>query len=288
MASLKDLRKRIKSVQNTQKITRAMKLVATAKLRRAQEAVEASRPYADRVQGTIAGLAKRVEAVGEAPHGLLEQREGGKCELIVLTSDRGLCGGFNSNTVRRAKRFLFDERDNYDSISVSTIGRKGYESLRKVADIRENYEGLLAAPSFSEAKRIADEVCGKFEAGELDRVFLIFHHFKNAGTQLLTVEQMLPVVPIDTDAELPDVEFEPADQGAFLDALLPQAFATQLYRAILESAASEHGARMTAMDNAASNAADMVDALSIQYNRARQAAITTELMEIIGGAEALK
>jgi F-type H+-transporting ATPase subunit gamma len=291
MASLRDIKKRIVSVKNTQKITRAMKLVSAAKLRRAAERVEAARPYAEKVQTTAQGLAARAARLGEAPHPLLVRREKPRvCELLVMTSDRGLCGAFNSNTVRRALRFIIEEGDRYEEIRVSTIGRKGMEALkREKVTIRKNYQGLFDVTHYRDVAAIAEELSEHYVNGEVDEVFLVYNEFKSAITQILTFKQLFPIEIEATDesAELVDYEYEP-NRHDILDRLLPQHVAIQLFRAIFESVASEHGARMNAMENATNNAKDMVGKLSLQYNRARQAAITTELMEIIGGAEALK
>ncbi|MFZ9886331.1 MAG: ATP synthase F1 subunit gamma [Myxococcota bacterium] len=290
MASLRDIKKRIVSVKNTQKITRAMKLVSAAKLRRAAERVESSRPYAERVQATASGLARRAEELGEAMHPLLTRREHPKvCELVVMTSDRGLCGAFNSNTVRRALRFLIENGDRYEEIRVSTIGKKGMEALRREkVKIRKHYEGVFDATNYKDVSAIAQELSQAYLDGEVDEVYLVYNEFKSAITQILTLKPLLPVeVEPSAGDHLVDFEYEPS-RGELLDALLPQHIAVQLYRAVFESVASEHGARMNAMENATANAKEMVGKLSLQYNRARQAAITTELMEIIGGAEALK
>lgn len=290
MASLRDIKKRIVSVKNTQKITRAMKLVSAAKLRRAAERVEASRPYAERVQATASGLARRAEQLGEDMHPLLQRRERPKvCELVVMTSDRGLCGAFNSNTVRRALRFLIENGDQYEQIRVSTIGKKGMEALRREkVKIRKHYEGVFAATNYRDVSAIAEELSQAYLNGEVDEVYLVYNEFKSAITQILTLKPLLPVeVEPSSGDPLVDFEYEPS-RSELLDALLPQHVAVQLYRAVFESVASEHGARMNAMENATANAKEMVGKLSLQYNRARQAAITTELMEIIGGAEALK
>jgi F-type H+-transporting ATPase subunit gamma len=293
MASLRDIRKRITSVKNTQKITRAMKLVSAAKLRRAAERVEAARPYAEKVQATASGLARRAELLGEAPHPLLVRREAPKrIELLVMTSDRGLCGAFNSNTARRAQRFLIENEDRYEQIRVSTIGRKGYEALRREkVEIRQNYKGLFDVTHYGEVAAIAKELSAAYESGEIDGVYLLYNEFKSAIVQLLTLKQLFPIEMASADASedtgLVDYKYEPSRQS-ILDELLPQHVASQIYRAFFESIASEHGARMNAMESATNNAKDMVGKLSLQYNRARQAAITTELMEIIGGAEALK
>lgn len=289
MASLRDIRKRIRSVKNTQKITKAMKMVAAAKLRRSQERVEAARPFADKLHETVSALSKRAQDLGEAPHPLLVAREQPKrIELIVMTSDRGLCGGFNSNTIRRALRFLFDHQAQYEEIRVSTIGKKGFEAMkRERANLHKNHAGALEQLSFVGAKAIAEDACAAYAEGAVDGVYLLYNEFVNAATQRLTLKQLLPVVPLEVEEGLVDYEYEPSREE-LLDALLPRHFATQLYRAMLESVASEHGARMSAMDSASKNAKDVVDRLTLEYNRARQAAITKELMEIISGAEALK
>lgn len=289
MASLRDIRKRIRSVKNTQKITKAMKMVAAAKLRRAQESVEAARPFADKIYETVSALSKRAQDLGEAPHPLLVPRaEPKRIELIVMTSDRGLCGGFNSNTIRKALRFIFDNQDKYESIRVSCIGKKGYEAMkRERKNIGSYHEGVFERLSYGHARDIATAACEAYESGEIDGVFLLYNEFVNAANQRLSLMQMLPVVPIEVSDALVDYEYEPSREE-LLDGLLPRHFATQLYRAMLESVASEHGARMSAMDSASKNAKDVVDRLTLEYNRARQAAITKELMEIISGAEALK
>jgi F-type H+-transporting ATPase subunit gamma len=285
MASLRDIRNRIKSVKNTQKITKAMKMVSAAKLRRAQEAVEATRPYADRLLHTVSALAKRAEHLGEDTHPLLRPGLfGGNIELIVMTSNRGLCGGFNSNTVRRAQRFIIDEKDKRAGISVSAVGKKGFELLKTKMTVRTNYSAIFDDPSFANAEAIAKECCAYYvdPDNELDGVFLLYNEFKGG----LTLKQMLPVVPLAVDEDLVEFQYEPS-RGELLDELLPAHFAMALYRALLETIAAEHLARMMAMDSATTNAGDMVDRLTLKYNRARQAAITTELSEIIGGAEAL-
>jgi len=293
MASLRDIRKRIKSVKNTQKITKAMKMVSAAKLRRAQESVEAARPYGQKVLETASALAKRGEQLGEVPHALLTDRvskkhaEGKKpvAEIIVMTSDRGLCGGFNSNTVRRANRWAFDEKDNFDEVLFSTVGKKGRDLLKQTHTIREHHVGALENPTFAEAEEIAKQYCERYldEDVELDAVFILYNTFKGG----LELKQLLPVVPVEVEEHLVDYDYEPT-RTELLDTLLPTHFATQLFVAFLETIASEHLARMMAMENATKNAGEMVHKLTLVYNRARQAAITTELGEIISGAEALK
>ncbi len=291
MASLRDIRKRIKTTKNTQKITKAMKMVSAAKLKRAVDRVTAARPYADKLNQTVSALARRGETLGEAPHPLLGGRpRGGKVEVLAITSDRGLCGAFNSNVSRRTQRFRFDEKDRFGDIGVRTIGKKGFEALKRDrAPIVKNHEDVLDKLTFGKAKKLADELSDRYAAGELDGVFLVYNKYKSAISQEVVVEQLLPVKPVEVagGGTLVDYEFEPG-RPELLGALLPRQIATQIYRALLESVASEHGARMTAMDNASKNAKEMVSTLTLFYNRARQAAITKELMEIIGGAEALK
>lgn len=284
MASLRDTRKRIKSVKNTQKITKAMKMVSAAKLRRAQEAVEAARPYAEKMNMAVASIAKRAELAGEIPHPLLAKaREGGPVEVLVLTSDRGLCGGFNSNTVRKADAFHYDNKGTNSEIRFSTIGKKGDQLLRLKHDVREHHEDVIANPTFAQARKIAQDYCNSFVDDDLEGLFFLYNRFKG-GLQL---KQVLPVATVETQAHLVDFRYEPSPKE-LLNKMLPEVFATQLYLAMLESSAADHLARMMAMDNATKNAGEMVDRLTLQYNRARQAAITTELLEIIAGAEAIK
>ncbi len=290
MASLRDIRKRIRSVKSSEKITKAMKMVAASKLKRAQDEVKKTRPYADKMGEVVAQLAKRLESQGEFPHPLLVNRVVKKrVEIVVLTSDRGLCGAFNSNIIRRAQRLLFDIRDQHEEVSISTLGRKGYDVFRREGiPIRTNYDGVLNRPSYARAAEIAHEISEAYVADELDAVFLVYNEFKSAISQKVVVKQMLPVVPKENvEGELlVDYIYEPS-QKELLAHLVPRHFATELFQAFLESVASEHGARMTAMDNATRNAKDMISSLTLGYNRVRQAGITKELMEIVGGAEAL-
>lgn len=289
MPSLRETKNRIKSVQNTEKITKAMKMVAASKLRRAQEAVCKPRPYASQLLNVISALAQRSKLSGEDAHPLLLDRtEKKKVMVIVLTSDRGLCGALNSSIVRMTQRFIFDNQENFQ-VSVSTIGKKGLEGLSRVGvEVEKNYKPERKTYDFLMAKGVADEVCQKFLEREIDGAFLIYNEFKSAIAQEVLVEQLLPVIraPVDTSEMLVDYLYEP-DRKGLLNALIPRHFATRLYQSFLESYASEQGARMTAMDNATRNAKEMTERLTLQYNRARQAAITKELMEIIGGAEAL-
>ena len=300
MASLRDIRKRIKSVKNTQKITKAMKMVSAAKLRKAQERVLAARPFADKIAATAAALARRGATSGEAPHPLLvtrpESKKGGNVELLAITSDRGLCGAFNSNVSRRALRFRFDHKDIHKKIELSTVGKKAAETMkREKAPLRKVYEAVWDGVSYHKAQVIAFELAELYTSGAVDAVHIIYNEFVNAGTQRIVVDQLLPiavaadVTPVAAAGyvEAADYEYEPGQQE-LLDALLPRQLATRIYRALLESQAAEHAARMQAMESASKNAKEMVETLTLFYNRARQASITKELMEIIGGAEALK
>lgn len=294
MASLRDIRKRIKSVKNSQKITKAMKMVSAAKLRRAQDRVIAARPYADKIAHTVAALAKRSEALGEAPHPLLvhrpESTKGGVVEVLSITSDRGLCGAFNSNVIRKTLRTRFDMKDVHKEIRVSTVGRKAAEGMkRERITVRKNHEKIFDGLNYAKAQAIALELAEQYEKGELDGLFIVYNEFVNAASQRVVVDQLLPIQPVDVKAgdSLVDYEYEPGREE-LLATLLPRQLATRIYRALLESQAAEHAARMSAMDNASRNAKEMVDSLTLYSNRVRQAAITKELMEIIGGAEALK
>jgi F-type H+-transporting ATPase subunit gamma len=294
MASLRDIRKRIKSVKNSQKITKAMKMVSAAKLRRAQERVVAARPYADKLAHTVAALARRSEALGEAPHPLLAQRpestKGGRIEILAITSDRGLCGAFNSNVVRRALRARFDLKDAHREIQVSTIGKKAMEGMkRERVNLRKYHEKVFDGLNYQKAQTIAVELTEQYESGAIDGLYIVYNEFVNAATQRVVIDQVLPIKPVEVSEgdTLVDYEYEPGREQ-LLSTLLPRQLATRLYRALLESQAAEHAARMSAMDNASRNAKEMVDSLTLYSNRVRQAAITKELMEIIGGAEALK
>jgi F-type H+-transporting ATPase subunit gamma len=295
MASLRTIRGRIKSVKNTQKITKAMKMVATAKLRRAQDAAVRARPYAELIDDMLSRLA----ASSEAHHPLLDKRHRPRgqgvrrVEVLILTSDRGLCGGFNSNIVRKLQRFLVDSADQYDAITVSTIGRRGREFAKKRGiEVRRDHAGILGKLVYKHAQTVSDDLVEQFTSGHLDAVYLLYNKFQSAMVQKVTLTQLLPIRPSEAATEKAaaagsDFLFEPS-KDELLKALLPKHLAMQIWRAMLESEASEHGARMAAMDSATKNAKEMIARLTLQYNRARQAAITKELMEIVSGAEALK
>lgn len=287
MASLKSIKKRIVSVKNTRQITKAMKMVSAAKLRRAQENVVAARPYAKKLGEVLQSLAANLE--GDL-HPLLEKREAKKLLLIVLTSDRGLCGGFNTNLCKAADRYIKDKSAFYEQISIMTVGRKGYEFLKSRYTVYKNFSNVLAKPNYQTAVMLAQEVVDGFVAGEYDQVELLFNSFRTVMTQDITFQQMLPVEPEETGlSDETPVEFiyEPS-VGELLAEILPKNIEVQIFKAMLETVAGEHGARMTAMDSASKNANEMIGKLTLQYNRARQAAITTELMEIISGSESIK
>ena len=292
MASLRDIRKRIKSVNNSQKITKAMKLVSASKLRRAQDAMLAARPYASTLGSLLSRVAARAsaEAADDAPvHPLLELRAPKRVMLVVVTSDRGLCGAFNSNILRRAERFIRENGDRFEHLEVATVGRKArdYFKKRKMTTVRD-YPGVFGDLTFRRASDIAEGLVSEFTAHKLDAVFVLFNEFKSAISQTVVVQDVLPLV----QEELPEAQasidyiYEPG-QAEVLDRLIPRYVAVQVWRALLESTAAEHGARMSAMDAASKNARELADALTLQYNRARQASITRELMDIVGGAEAL-
>ena len=290
MPSLRDIRTRITSVKSTRQITKAMKMVAAAKLRRAQDAVLKTRPYAmllDQALGRVAARAAAEEST--ALHPLLAARQPHLAEVVVITSDRGLAGGFNSNIIRRTQRFLTENGDSWERIELSTVGRKAKDFLRarKLA-VRKDFVGVHQGLTYEKAEVIAREFTKRYLAGEVDAVFLCYNEFKSAIAQLPVVVQLLPLKPPAAGAEAAiDFKYEPS-RDALLAELLPRHVAMQVWRALLESAASEHGARMSAMESATKNAEEMIAALTLQYNRARQAYVTKELMEIVGGAEALK
>jgi len=289
MANLKAIRKRIGSVKNTQKITRAMKMVAAARLRRAQQAITDLRPYAQKTLEVLSSVAARA-AGDDDMHPMLVRREPKNVMLVVVTSDRGLAGAFNTNINKAAFQFLKQLQAEGKEVSVAAIGRKGKEYFaRRGATLRHTFTGVFENLSVSKATEIGKVLADEYERSDLDAIYLCYNEFKSALTQKVTIEPLLPIAPqpiAETETAV-DFIYEP-DKRALLDHLLPMYAEVEVYRALLESVASEHGARMTAMDNATRNASELVGKLTLIYNRARQAAITKELMEIIGGAEALK
>jgi F-type H+-transporting ATPase subunit gamma len=289
--SLRDIRNRIGSVKNTRQITKAMKMVAAAKLRRSQDAVTRARPYAQLLEAALGQIAARAAAEEKPAHPLLSKRDARVAEVVLVTSDRGLAGGFNSNVIRRAQRFITESADTFERVDVSTIGRKARDFFRaRRMATRKDWTGVHAALSYEKAEEIAAELSRRFLDGEVDAVFLAYNEFKSAIAQVVTVRQLLPIQTGAQDEAAAagfDFKYEP-DRAALLASLLPRHVAVQVWRALLESAASEHGARMTAMESATKNAEEMIASLTLQYNRARQAYVTKELMEIVSGAEALK
>ena len=293
MPNLKDLRTRINSVKSTQKITSAMKMVAAAKLRRAQERAEAARPYAERMERMLRSLAAGMAGQEGAPALLAGTGKDAVHLVVVMTSDRGLCGGFNSTIVRSARRLIRDLRSDGKQVKVLCVGRKGRDQLRR--DFSSLIIGTIediAKPrlTFDAADRVARRIAGMFEAGEFDVCTIIYNRFKSAMTQIVTTLQLIPLAPEGSEQETggtgASYEYEP-DEETILSELLPHNLSVQIYKALLENGASEEGARMTAMDSATRNAGDMINRLTINYNRSRQAYITKELIEIISGAEAL-
>lgn len=291
MPSLKDLKNRIKSVKNTQKITKAMKMVAAAKLRRAKEAAEAARPYAEAMERMVGALASSVQEGTSAPPLLAGNGKNQVHLVIVATASRGLCGGFNSSIVRAARRKIRELQSQGKTVKIFCVGRKGYEQLalefKNQIIGREEIKGKKL--SFADADTIATLVTEKFEAGEFDVAHLVYNKFKSVISQIVTWQQLVPLAieapQTKTSATVP-YEYEPEEE-AILANLLPKNLGIQIYKALLENAASEQGARMSAMDNATRNAGDMIKKLNLKYNRTRQAAITKELIEIISGAEAV-
>ncbi len=294
-ASLRDIRKRIASVRSTRQITKAMKMVAAAKLRRAQENILATRPYAAKMLEVLRSLAARTSPDA---HPLLYRREPKRIELVVITSDRGLCGAFNMNLIQKAERFVEEEKTGAESLTLSFIGRKGRDYFRKKkVTIRQEYINLFGKVDYPLAARIGQDLGKSYVAERVDAIYLLYSEFKSAIQQRVVLEKVLPLAPdllkevekgkeISTTAAV-DYIYEPSEVE-ILGKILPMYVEVQVYRALLESVASEFGARMTAMENATQNAGEMIDKLTLIYNKARQAAITKELIEIVSGAEALK
>jgi F-type H+-transporting ATPase subunit gamma len=272
-----------------------MKLVSAAKLRRAQDAVVRTRPYAQLLDEMLGSLALARAEAELPPHPLMEKRPEKRIEVVLLTSDRGLCGGFNSNIIRRAQRFIVEEGPRFDAVQFSTIGRRGRDYAKKRGiEARKDYAGFFGKLRYAMAKEVADDLIAEYKQHKLDAVYLLYNQFKSAMTQQITLTQLLPIAASPQQQQAgkgglltPEHLYEPS-RPVLLEQLIPKQLAMQMWRALLESEASEHGARMTAMDAATKNANEMIDRLSLQYNRARQAAITKELMEIVSGAEALK
>ena len=290
MPSLKDLKTRIESVKNTRKITKAMQMVAAAKLRRAQESAEAARPYAERFNAVMSGLAASVGGSDSAPKLLSGTGSDQTHLLVVMTAERGLCGGFNSNIAKLARQQAQELVAAGKTVKVLTVGKKGRDALRR--DLGEYFVDHVDMTevknvAYGDAQAIAKDILGRFDAGDFDVATIFFSRFQNVITQIPTAQQIIPATFEAEEAEGGALyDYEPSEEAILAD-LLPRGVATQIFTALLENGASEQGARMSAMDNATRNAGDMIDKLTIEFNRSRQAVITNELIEIISGAEAL-
>jgi F-type H+-transporting ATPase subunit gamma len=288
--ALKEVRNRIKSVQSTQQITKAMKMVSAAKLRRAQDAITQMRPYAHKLQEMLSNIVSNSD--GDVKVALAAERPVEKALIIVVTSDRGLCGGYNSNLIKLARQVIIEKYPQQQAkanVQILPIGKKGYEHFTKAGfKVVDNYWDIFTGLSFDKVQAAAKYAMEAFANKEVDAVELIFSEFKNAATQRYVAESFLPVVKVEKTVgqKNADFIFEPAKEVLIAE-LMPKILNTQLYKAVLDANASEHGARMTAMDKASENANELLKSLKISYNRARQAAITTELTEIVSGAAAL-
>ena len=292
MASLDELKKRISSVKSTQKITKAMKMVAAAKLRRAQESAEKGRPYSDKMNNIILNLSNNITDIENSPKLLAGSGESKIYLCVVITSDRGLCGGFNTNIIKKAKLYFKKIIDEGKTLKIITVGSKGYDQLKRVYK-----NNIVEKISFKESKnanyfdadKVGKIIITKFEKKEFDVCTIFYNQFKNVITQIPQEQQIIPLKStekIEENSVQDNYEFEP-EEDEILSNLLPKNISTQIFKAMLENSASEQGSRMSAMDNATRNAGEMVDRLTIEYNRSRQAAITKELIEIISGAESL-
>ncbi len=285
MANLKEIRNRITSVSSTMQITAAMKMVSAAKLKKAQDAITAMRPYAEKLTELLQNLSSTLD--GDVGGEFTTQREVKKVLVVAITSNRGLCGAFNTNVIKEVK----NRADYYagKQVDVFAIGKKGNDILTKTLTVVDNQSQVFDALTFENVTKIAEILTQKFVSGEYDKIELVYNQFKNAATQIVQVEQFLPLAPIKSDkpASTGDYIFEPSKEEIVLT-LIPKSLKTQLYKGVRDSFASEHGARMTAMHKATDNATELRDQLKLTYNKARQAAITNEILEIVGGAEALK
>lgn len=289
MPGLKEIRKRIVSVKSTKQITKAMKMVAAAKFRKAQSRINELRPYAEKMNAVLTGLAGTVET----GHPLLEVRPRQKVEVLVLTSDKGLCGAFNTNIMKAAVKLVKDIETEGMAVSVSSIGKKGGDLFkRRGAALRQSWTGISGRVSYANAQEITRDIIENYIAETFDEVYLVYNEFKSALVQKVSVMRLLPLAPVkETNQpgqdEPTDFLYEPSQQAIF-EKLLPKNLEIQVFRALLESQASEEAARMTSMENATQAADDMIASLTLQYNKARQASITKELMDIVGGVEAMK
>ena len=284
MANLKEIRNRISSVSSTMQITSAMKMVSAAKLKKAQDAITAMRPYAEKLTELIQNLSASLE--GDFAGQYTQQREVKKVLVVAITSNRGLCGAFNANVLKQVK--VLTETYGHDNVGVFAIGKKANDALHKTNYVIANRSDIFDDLTFDNVAHIAESLTHLFVDGEYDKIELVYNQFKNAATQVVVTEQFLPLAPIESkEAVSSDYIFEPSKEEIVLT-LIPKSLKTQLYKAIRDSFASEHGARMTAMHKATDNATELRNQLKLTYNKARQAAITGEILEIVGGAEALK
>lgn len=287
MANLKEIRNRITSIKSTMQITSAMKMVSAAKLKKAQDAIVAMRPYSSKLTELLQNLSATLD--GDSGGSFATQREVSRVLLVVVTSNRGLCGGFNSSITKETARTIKEKYKNV-SVDLLTIGKKGGDVLGKSHNIIEKRNDIFDDLTFNNVAIIAEKLMDMYVDGSYDKIELVYNQFKNAATQIPQVEQYLPIKPVEVSATVTtnsDYIFEPSKEE-IVEALIPKALKTQLYKALRDSFASEHGARMTAMHKATDNAKDLRDDLLLTYNKARQAAITNEILEIVGGAEALK
>ena len=283
MAKTQDIKRRIRSVRNTMQLTRAMKMVAAAKLRRAQERMMAARPYAHRALRVLRSLASRANP---EEHPLLASHGDRRIELVVVTGDKGLCGAFNSGIIRAAEAFAYGYSGH--DLTVNAVGKKGREHFARRMNVTREWVDVFRVVEFSKAKEIATDIIERYKAQEVDSIHLVFNEFKSAIQAKPIVQQLLPIEPAELEAGETSEEYiyEPS-AGEILEALLPLYVESQVFHAMLESAAAEHAARMTAMDAATSNAAELIDSLTLTMNRVRQSSITTEIIEVVSGAEAL-
>ena len=284
MANLKEIRIRIASIGSTMKITSAMKMVSAAKLKKAQDAIVQMRPYSNKLSELLQNLSSTLDM--DDGGAFTEERKIEKVLIVAITSNRGLCGGFNSNVIKEVNRIV-DSKYTGKEVSLLTIGKKGNDILKKNFDIYKNESEVYDDLTFGNVALIAEDLMKQFEEGAYDRIELVYNRFKNAATQILTEEQFLPIVPADSESVTSaDYIFEP-NKADIVEGLIPKSLKMQLYKAIRDSFAAEHGARMTAMHKATDNATELRDDLLLIYNKARQASITNEILEIVGGAEAL-
>lgn len=288
MATLKDISLRMSSIKNTMQITKAMKMVAASKMRRAEESITQSRPYSEKLRSIISNLSTGID---ESAHPLLKKREGGKAVFLLITTDRGLCGGLNVNLCKKLNAFLSDQSNGFEEAELITFGKKGTEFFKKRGgNVVESFRDMKDNEREDALKNTVRDLIKKYVEGEFNHLYLAYNRFNNVVSQTSIIKQVLPIEPPSEETTTPESStefiFEPSG-AAILDAILPQYVENQAFTGLLDNNASEHAARMTAMDSATTNASDMLDRLQIQYNRARQAAITSELIEIISGAEAV-